>query len=662
MFVLLLLSGCSHKEGHKPTNLPPRVKVSGGPPQGSSANYSVPLFWFGWDDDGVVDHFLYKIDDDTVWTETDLFQGSFLFMADTLRPDSEFGRWHTFWIKAIDNEGAESSPDFLTFDARTIAPKTTIQSPSCDLTTGLLCEGPRGVGLSVKIVWKGEDVDSRDPRKLPVAYQWRLLNLNKLGFSNGCVNEQTCATLLDTTQTPCEPGDTCWTQPTTETQHRFNGLQSGTFWLFGVRAIDEASAVEPGLYLWRNVTYFKTMEGLGRPTLTVCEGSVCHEFPSEGEVWEREAPMGKQLNFSWYGDASLYGGTITGYTYGVDIEDLNDQSQWEGWSADVKTAQVVFTTPGLHYFYVRVRDYADEETIGIVELTVIKFEFDRDLLLIDDYFDVTPNDLAHDTFVEQMLRRFSAYTDTMYIFNYYHATPLTREMQMFRSEPTLGELSRYKVVIWDVYGPTNGYDVALNRMNIAGNLDVYFKAGGRAWFYGFSALRATDPTNTWQYPINLADLSNPQIVNSFAYRFMKISGYVNKASYDPAHRGDGFKGGIPFRAVSDALPVLNVDSLAQGVGPYGLWGIEAVTSPMQEPDFDQRPDTLYFYRSNYATSSYKNAACGFRFHDLYSGSKLAYVGFPMHYFKHENADSLGNFMIDWLFEGLTLQPSGIALR
>jgi hypothetical protein len=665
---LLLFSGCSHKQGQRALNTPPHVRVSGGPPQGGVSSYSVPIYWFGWDDDGVVNHFLYAIDDTTSWTETKFFQGSFLFSADSVRSGDQFGRYHIFWIKAVDNENAQSDPDYLAFDARTIAPKSTIISPTCDSTAGggyVPCDvTPRAVGVSVKIVWKGEDPDSRDPKKLPVAYRWRLLNLTKAGQGNGCSSLHPCAEYLDQTPEYSPDSTSFWSEPTTQTEIRFTNLQAGSYWLFGVRAIDEAGAVEPLLVLWHNVTHFKTLPGFGSPTLTICEGSSCHVYPLEGPEWEREAPAGKQLMFTWEGDASTYGGTITGYTYAVDIDDLNDPSQWEGWSADVRSATVMFREPGLHFLYVKVRDYADTEQMGTVKIKVIEFPFDRDILLVDDYFDVIPADLVHDTYLTNIFGHYRAYTDSMYVFNSYRpcAAGACREWSGGLQELALSELTRYKLLIWDCNGSTS-YETGLKRVITKGILDVYLKGGGRIWLYGNQVTKVTvsgmiPPPG---YPI---DFSDAKLGDSFAYKFLKISGLVDRSRNSPTTTGDGFLGATPNRAISNWLPTLDVDLTKAGTSPQGLWQIEALKSAMQEPDLSQRPDTLFFYRAYYSSSTFDKKACGFRFFDPYSGSKVLYLGFQIHYFEEEQAESLATFVFDWMFEDMAPSPAprGIASR
>jgi len=644
--LLLVFSGCEHKKDVPIPNERPTVKVSGGPPNGGTANYTIPIYWFGSDRDGVVDYFLYAIDDTSSWTETTFFQGSFLFTADTARASGEFGQWHTFYIKSVDNEGLMSFPDFLTFDARTVAPVTQIRSPVCD-PTQRLCMGALPLGTSVKVIWDGTDPDSRDPSQEPVGYTWRLFNtslLNPMGVDNDSL-------LLIT---PCYQTDatSCWSDPTPQTEIIFSNLASGIFWQFGVRAIDEAGAIEPGLRMDRNVIFFKTMPHYGTPALDVYEGSSAHRFPANGAVWERQAAAGKPITFRWEGDASTYGGTISGYLYGVDIEDLSDPSQWaiETWSAEMNSTTVQWTEPGIHYFYVKCKDYADVEQLGIVQLEIVAFLFDRSVLFIDDFYDITPTDLAHDNFISATMGCARALEDTLYVFNCWLAGPggVPREMPMMVEYPTLSELSRYKMLIWDCDASQNSFTTGLSGAIQNGILDVYLKGGGNLWLYGNEVVRGSDPD-----PLAFAYGTEPDQA-SFAYRFLKISGTVNRPVITTSNRGDGFRGAWPNRKLGDALPSL--DSLDYSKGGtstvYGRPKVEAIMSAMQNSDLSQRPDTVYFYKANYSSSTYNKKACALRFHDIYTGSKVLYMGFPIHTFFETRVESLACFVTDWMFEGL----------
>ena len=42
-----------------------------------------------------------------------------------------------------------------------------------------------------------------------------------------------------------------------------------------------------------------------------------------------DIPPGFEMNWTWSGDASSYGGVVQSYRYGWDIEDLNDPTDWE---------------------------------------------------------------------------------------------------------------------------------------------------------------------------------------------------------------------------------------------------------------------------------------------------------------------------------------------
>jgi hypothetical protein len=57
-----------------------------------------------------------------------------------------------------------------------------------------------------------------------------------------------------------------------------------------------------------------------------------------------------------------------------------------------------------------------------------------------------------------------------------------------------------------------------------------------------------------------------------------------------------------------------------------------------------------------------NKACGLRFHDLYHGWKVVYLGFPMHYFFESTAESLATFVTDWMLGDAGASPRGVARR
>ncbi|KPJ60825.1 MAG: hypothetical protein AMJ46_05035 [Latescibacteria bacterium DG_63] len=639
---LLLSSGCEKAPPPSLLNRRPHVYVSGGPPQGGTSYYYVTVYWRGWDSDGVVECFRYAIDDTTEWVETRSSQETFLFTADSLRTGEEFGRWHTFWIKAVDNLGAESVPYYLTFDARTIAPRTTILSPRCDPEGPAICQGPLRLGTSVRITWEGEDPDCSDPMKRPVGYMWRLFNTTKYCNCPFGIEDPELLDLPDYV-----PDSTSfWSEPTADTEIQFNDLKPGAYWLFGVRAIDEAGAIEPHLRLNYNVISFETTPGFGSPVLRVYEDGSQHTFPNDGAVWEKKVPVDRQVCFSWEGDASSYGGAICGYTYGIDIENLDDPDQWEiGWTLDVTGVCLTFEETGSHYLYIKAKDCFGTEQLGTVELDVSEI-FSRDVLFVDDYYDIITRDEDHDQFITGIMTRCYQYTDSVYVYNTFKPGPggVPREVKQVQ-EPSLFELMRYRFIIWDTDASQNMFDTGIGRVVRNGDMQTYLKSGGRLWLFGREIVRGTaEDWEFFQYPME----PDP---DSFAGRYLRISGEVDRPIVTPFAQGDGFRGADPNRALSELLPVLDIDYSKGGTSPdYGMSKVEAVMTAMEDPDLEQRPDTLFFYRANYHTSDYDDKACGFRFHDVYTGSKVLYLGFPIHYFYEEDAESLANFVIDWMFE------------
>ena len=643
--LFVFLSGCEHMKGQKPPNMRPGVQLSGGPPNGGTDYYAVLLQWWGWDLDGSVDHFVYAIDDTTVWTETRFYEGSFLFSADSARAGGNTGRWHTFYIKAVDNQGLESVPDYLTFDATTIAPSATISTPRCD-ETRFPCIGAMSVGTSFRVVWSGRDPDSRSRDHRPVAYTWRLFNTSIINPSMGVEDDSLLLIKPDGVTDP----NSRWSAPTPQTSMYLQDLAPNIFWQFAVRAIDEAGAVEPGLKKNRNVIFFKTTTTWMAPRLLVYQGYTSHVFPDAGPIWNLEAGMKGSLFFSWRGDASAYSGIISSYIYGVDIDDLSDPEQWEGdWNGDVTSAAVHFNTPGPHYLYIKVRDVADVETLATVEIEILAFEFDRGILYVDDYFDILPSDVTHDNIVNAMLGCARAVCDTVHIFNCCVSGPngVPPELPDLILYPTLSEISRYKLVIWDVDATRNSFKSGLWGALQNNVLDTYLRGGGSLWLFGVCSLRGSAPVPGY-FLYGTAPRST-----DFAAQFLKVSGIVDNVPFLRYQtRADGFRGAWPNRAaVGDKFPFL--DSLNYSVGgidtQYGLPRVEAIMTAMQDPDVSQRPDTVYYYKANYPTSRMNMKACAVRYLDPYNGSKVVWMGFPMHFFFTPKAESLVCAVVDWVY-------------
>src|SRR5262245_51042345 len=153
-------------------NQPPETVLGAGPSDSTDATpYRVQFFWSGTDLDGRVDHYEFiMVDypriqdhiaggppddptrvmvtvpepDDPRWTPTYAMDSLFVTLADTLRRDPRpgpgeppdairrqpFERWHTFFIRAVDDGGLrDPTPDYRSFNSTTIAPRLFLLSP-----------------------------------------------------------------------------------------------------------------------------------------------------------------------------------------------------------------------------------------------------------------------------------------------------------------------------------------------------------------------------------------------------------------------------------------------------------------------------------------------------------------------------------------------------
>ncbi len=167
-------------------------------------------------------------------------------------------------------------------------------------------------------------------------------------------------------------------------------------YIFGVRAVDEAGAVEPFLDLGRNVFRFQSLSSAGFPKLHVQEATAgVFDFRGGTGALEAEVPAGAPLRFTWTASAEDYGGVIEGFSYGFDLVDLEREGPNSGWSGWGDLAGIspppVFREPGIHTLYVRARDTSGAITLGALTLKILDFSMDREVLLIDDSADRTVN-------------------------------------------------------------------------------------------------------------------------------------------------------------------------------------------------------------------------------------------------------------------------------
>lgn len=197
-FCIAILAGCDDSTPPAP-NQPPDTFITGSVPADSSrVPHKLDIFWRGVDADGTPAYFEYildtyprsanTIDDFTVqvpavgdprWASgrVNANHRIIVTLADTLRVDPRtappplaFDRWHTFFIRAVDNEGTiDDTPDHRTFQAYTAAPILELVEP---LVRGDAVSLPR----TLVVNWNGDDPigTSTSPGELqdPVEARW----------------------------------------------------------------------------------------------------------------------------------------------------------------------------------------------------------------------------------------------------------------------------------------------------------------------------------------------------------------------------------------------------------------------------------------------------------------------------------------------------------
>lgn len=720
--LLLFMPACllfpdDTEKGEQVANQRPDVRITGGAATSDSAgvDYKVLFQWHGTDDDGLVSFFQFAVDDtvsEEAWTDTTGFSGLFRFPATTqdAQGDSIFRDWHTFYIRAIDNEFAVSRPDKRYFNARTIAPEARITFPDF-----------RSIAIpnlfrTVVIQWDGEDLDSSRPDKKPVYYEYKLARihepidpepeiLDSLRLGNNL--------LLDTVDVGSKAA---WIRvPVTTRELKLNDLPSFSRLVFGVRAVDEAGAVEPSLE--RNVNYiaFTVRTETPQPFVTVSEPTLgSNKFPLEGEdgVWTVYAPSDRPLRFKWEGDASDYGSLPGNSNYALDIPDVEDENRrdpngiggWIGWGRwEGNIRPFVFPASdgaARHVLWVKMRDVSDakaSERICKVVINVVVFTQHKFAYVVDDArFPQAPNDATHDTFLKAtMLKRLwdMGRPDEIATFG---TTSANEPNAPQATEIRLDTFAQYQNLIWHVELGNNTQLTGLRLHEYRlGRISSFLGAGGRLFMFGgriASFITGSRNTGNFIYPKtppNNEDARNPEVGfedDSWLWKFMHFRSWIVSIPYDASPEQQQASGLVAARSMHPTFPDLSLDhtkwnpsqvqdcsprdsSLCHYKGGMPLWeGIKARSpvSIVREAGLDslyraKTFNTLYDWRTRepYSiVSNVDNAVMAMRYQstpaDTAAGTqqgRVLWMSFQPYYFLPNGVRDAGTAAINWVVSG-----------
>lgn len=480
------LGGCTttEREGERLDNQPPRVWLSSAPPEGTTEKYTIRMFWGGWDPDGEISYYEYKITNnegntfvsaDTAgpWDPVYGNDSTFTFTAD-LPADStndsqtvaEFVRSHTFFIRAVDEEGMRSlEPVHRSFTARTLSPRVFVDIPR---RNGL---NPASVPPISTFRWTATDFvsDLLSPQA-PDSVQYALVSTKEFDEDwEDTINYlRKDPNVLNEYGRTAEDSDAEWSD-----WIFYEAPQdSGKFWttppldfggyIYAMRAIDEAGAITPVLDEIQNVRRVRVSGRSTGPLFTVFNefmGSVTTST-CKTPVTIIDLPASVPVAFKFSADASDYGGLVSGYRYGWDITDLNDESQWEidftpftGTTATSPTRTFGF---GTHVFTVEVVDNSGFCSRVQVKINYVQFTMNKNLLLVDDFKadknqgagwsdpigrGVLPNDSEHDQFWELALSNVAGFSPSVDVVEVTGSSTIP-----------LTVVANYKSMIWSCYG------------------------------------------------------------------------------------------------------------------------------------------------------------------------------------------------------------------
>lgn len=429
----VLFAGCSEGvfTGDPEDNDPPEIWLSSGPVQGDTTGYQVHFYWSGWDPDGEVQFYEFSIVEgdpigftpaDTAgldkWTRTSVHDSVFRVKADG-NPRiweentnyTRFDRTHTFFIRAVDLQGKRSVAADRSFTAWTLAPIVRIDKP-----IGVT----RTYSTVITFAWTGTDpIDGPSNIQEPdsIRYLWTQV-LNKDG-----VYQPDFLIIDDMNENP-QDYEEFWGP---WIHYRADGdsgrttilgddeiLEINRSHIFALQAKDDAGAVTATFVRDRNVRQFLVSFKTG-PLLTVTEpflGGFQFLGPDMNFV-QKDLPPGVELNFKWSATAEDYGGEIQSYRYGWDVQQLDDPTEWDvNPSPFITAAEPKTFFSGIHNFLVEVVDNGQRLTYGKVQVNIIPFSMDKNLLWVDDYplgapipVKTDPGEEEHDEFWTEICGR-----------------------------------------------------------------------------------------------------------------------------------------------------------------------------------------------------------------------------------------------------------------
>lgn len=527
-------------------NLPPQTVLSSGPPDSTyDTNYRVHLFWSGGDADGAIDHWDFILVDhpasadsirtrdpgaanrvavtvpsmeDPRWTPTAANDTLLVTRADQLRDtrppppgagdteidqhnrelrDRAFERWHTFFVRAVDNEGLpDPTPDYRSFNAHTLAPIVFLGAP---VRTGEEFRAPPVTIFN----WDGADPVSEGVLQAPVASRWLLIPSLRDAASRYRGLPEALYAAPESLWSPWRPWGASDGSGRTAVVRNLQpvGETGRGFYLFAVQAMDDAGAVTP-VFDWttpgKNNSTTVFVAGDVGPVLNVRDPFLGQfSFTGGSRPVQLDVAAGELIRWCWNADASGYGGRMSGYRFGWDLANPGDDSSWDqGWSESATCSGPRVFNSGSHTFFLEARDNAESITRAQIQLTVHQVTRTHDLLVVDDSTHPLRDDDPNET---RERLRWLAVIDSVRAHRNFEFEPVRDWYEVSkhgRAAPPVSLLFDYKVVVWFVVASSNGsalgnmaslvdpFVEGQNSTRGFNHVNLYLDNGGKMWVSG----------------------------------------------------------------------------------------------------------------------------------------------------------------------------------
>jgi len=624
--------------GHREANRPPTVQITGGVLADSTAAGSrVHFRWFGADEDGVVSWFEWALDDTTsegAWHRTPCAEQVVLVPATQPIQGGMAADWHTFYVRAVDDQQARSQVVACIFNATTILPSSWISYP---VPGDALRWAP-----GVRVHWRGEDLDAANIERRPAFYEIKHIEDPGVDITDDAavrrLFEEGPNLLLqpEPDDYPADPAcgyleeaGRAWTRVSgSVTEVELSDMEIGRRYLFGVRAIDEAGAREQKFR--RNENWVATRADVPRVPVFLYEPTAGgHLF--DGSVfenpWRITVAPGQALHFAWQVDVEGSGSEQWICNYGVDVlcpdpigyHEFIGPGSWEGWARRHQTrTPIAFGADQgpVHWFYLKVRAIPDRpewETRCLVEIRVQDPARFKKLLIVDDqrrrpFSPGSPalrvDDAREDAWRSEVLCSLADLLPSGEQAGQFNTFPDEASSPAVAiPEDFLDLMDEYQTVVWDCAASDPcGLQTAVNDLT----LSRYVGRGGNLLLLVWGGVVSTV---TGRFPLNADDYCVPDLGNitgesrwnqfGFLWQHLHLRGPVDKPRGEERQRDR--RSLVRAVAVDPSYPDIPLDPTRWGSDPRypengrGDWFYECLVPDRSEagsPAWYERDEAL----------------------------------------------------------------------